>query len=135
MKYFCSLVVLGAVVFFASGIGFSDEAAGAAKPKPKCVICENAMSGNYLNKAGGRLCRGIANAAFGWTDAFMPVVNDIQKKTPCKESCDNFAWGVLHAFTRTAGGIVDTVTFWEPQIHNDKMNSDCPFGRAGLVDR
>jgi len=111
----------------------------AAAPQPpaklKCVICGNAMSPNYLNKAAGRLGRGISNAAFGTCEIGAAAVDSANEKAGFWKTWDNLCWGGINFFTRTAGGIVDVMTFWEPQIHNDKMCENCAFGRSGIVDR
>jgi len=136
----CSIVLLSAGVSFAGGADIAaTEVAQAEAPKctkPKCVICANAMSENYLNKAGGRMVRGFSNAALA-----IPVeygragVQSGQERAGGGKILSNIGWASLDFFTRTCGGIVDVMTFWEPQLHNDKMSPDCAFGRAEIVDR
>lgn len=129
-----TILILAAMIF--SGTCFAEEIKCAdGKQLMKCPICGAALSNNYFSKAGGRFARGLTNAALGWTDLFIPVVKDVQDKASVGKGCSDVGWGGLNAFSRTAGGIVDVFTFWEPQIQNDKMSCDCSLGRVGLVDK
>jgi hypothetical protein len=136
----CSVVLLQAGISFAGGgeaVGTVVEKGEAHQcTKPKCIICANAMSDSYLNKAGGRLIRGLSNAALAApVELGRATVKTGQERAGGWQIFDNLGWGTLDFFTRTCGGIVDVMTFWEPQIHNDKMSPDCAFGRSEIVDR
>ncbi len=136
----CTVVLFGTGICFAGGADIAAQEVAkteAPKPgKPKCIICANAMSDNYLNKAAGRMARGFTNAGLAIPCEYgRAAVQSGQEKAGGGKIVSNLGWATLDFFTRTCGGIVDVMTFWEPQIHNDRMCEQCAFGRAEIVDR
>lgn len=110
MKRIALLIVL---LLLSTGIAYAE-----------CFICEKAASDNYGEKATYRIVRGLGNAAFGWTEIFFRPSKEMNAGTPFATAV---AAGLGNALTRTANGIVELLTFWNPGKEEIIAIKDCPI--------
>jgi putative exosortase-associated protein (TIGR04073 family) len=81
--------------------------------------CESAGSDIYLKAAGGKLLRGIGNAAFGWTELIrQPMIQE--------NKWEGVSRGVGHAILRTLSGAVEAVTCLVPKANIPAVEPVCP---------
>lgn len=89
----------------------------------ECKICGNLKSDAVQNLWGARLCNGIANTAFGWTEIFFRPGKVVAAGG---NPIIGFFRGLGNAITRTGAGAVELVTFWTPGESVQVIN-DCPL--------
>lgn len=106
------LVILVALMFVAT-LSYAAE----------CMVCKNLKSNNMTNVYGARIGNGLSNGLLGWSEIFF---------RPGKVASEGgnpivgFFRGLGNALTRTAGGVVEIVTFWTPGDSVASMDT-CPL--------
>ena len=84
------------------------------------MFCEAANSSSYLTAAGGKLGRGVANAAFGWVELLrQPALNE--------NGWEGVGRGIVHTIGRTGSGILEVATFIVPQAKIPLLDPACPL--------
>jgi len=107
------LLIVVAVIMFAASVAYAAD----------CKICGNLNATDAAQRAGARICNGVCNAAFGWTEIFF---------RPGKTTSEGgnllvgFFRGLGNAISRTAGGAVEVATFWTPGESVVKIDN-CPL--------
>jgi len=106
------LIVL-AILVFASSLACAAE----------CKLCANMKSDDMAKVYGSRLCSGVVNTAFGWTEIFFrPGKVVAEGGNPIV----GFFRGIGNAITRTAVGAIEVATFWTPGKAVAGLE-DCPL--------
>ncbi len=81
--------------------------------------CDSATSDIYLKATGGKLLRGIGNAAFGWVELVrQPMIQD--------NKWEGVSRGIGHTILRTVSGAVEAVTCWVPKADVPAPAPVCP---------
>jgi len=89
-----------------------------------CKFCELADSDSYFKAFGGKLGRGIANAAFGWVELFrQPAINE--------NPWEGVGRGFVHTITRTGTGVLEVATSPIPQVKIPVPDPSCPLELLG----
>ena len=107
-----TLIIL-TVLMFAVSLAYATE----------CSLCKNIKSDDVTRACGARLCSGLCNAVFGWTEIFF---------RPGKVAAEGgnpmvgFFRGIGNAITRTAVGTIEVATFWTPGKSLAHLE-DCPI--------
>lgn len=81
--------------------------------------CDAAQSDVYLKVTGGKLLRGIGNAAFGWVELVRQPMVQANK-------WEGVSRGVGHAILRTVSGVVEAATCWVPKADIPAPSPVCP---------
>ncbi len=106
-----ALVVL--VLIFASSLAYAAE----------CKVCGNLKSKDMTKLYGARLCNGIGNVAFGWTEIFFRPGKVVAGGG---NPLVGFFRGLGNAVARTGAGAVEVATFWTPG-DSVVLIEDCPL--------
>lgn len=89
----------------------------------ECMACRNLNSDSATNVVGARLCNGVCNTAFGWTEIFFRPGKVVSAGG---NPIVGFFRGLGNAVARTGLGAVELVTFWVPGESLVKID-DCPL--------
>ena len=89
---------------------------------PMCyadAACNAASSENYLKSTGGKLYRGIGNAALCWVEVFrQPMINE--------NKWEGVGKGIVQTGVRAVLGALDTATAIFPGVNVPLPDPSCP---------
>ncbi len=106
------VLLILAIMVFAASFAYAE-----------CKLCKNIKADDMSKAWGARLCSGLCNVAFGWSEIFFRPGKVVAEGG---NLIVGFFRGIGNAITRTGVGAVEVVTFWTPGKAVVDLE-DCPL--------